>query len=154
MPDGEQLVITIDEDSYTGKVLIFEDLLTSKYDNYYDKLNYDETASETLFTLDKFLKKIQLEVEQNGQESNKRNFYLHNKRDQIPHYNISQELYDANKDILQTLPIVLFIRKTNVDVPVTSEEYDDYDPTADKRLQHLLKYVRYKREHPEVEGNQ
>lgn len=154
MPKDKELIITIDEASYNGKILIFEDLLTSKYNNYYDKLDYDETATDTLFLLDKFLKKIQIEVEQNGQGSNKRKFYLHNKRDQTPHYNITPELYEANKDILKTLPIVLFIRKPNIDVPSYSEDYDDYNPQEDKRLQQLLKYVDYIREHPEDEGNQ
>lgn len=152
MPDGEQLLLTIDEDNYDGKILIFKDLLTSKYDKYYDKLNYDET--ENIITLGNFLKKIKIKVETNEKSSNERNFYLHNKADQVAHYNITQDLYDENKDILDTLPIILFIRTPNTDVSPDSEEYDSYDPLQDKRLQHLLKYVQYKRNNPDIEGNQ
>ena len=144
----------IDYSNIHDKAIVFKVLLDEQGNEQifpYNQLPYESEMSENKELLMKFFKRVTLKVSNSKQESNDQPIYLHNPKDKFPHYNMTKEIYNAYRDILDTMPIVIFIREpnSNIDDP----EYDDYNPNMDMRLQHLIDYVKYKRLHPD-EGNQ
>ena len=139
----------IDDSNVNQKAIVFKVLFNNDVSQGlvpYNNLPYDNEMSESKQLLLKFFKKIQLSIRTEKQKSNLRTIYLHNPRDVLPHYNMTEEIYNANKDILDTMNIVIFIREPRYDI--NDPEYDSYNANEDMRLQHLLDYVQYKREHP------
>lgn len=142
----------INSSNVEQKAIIFKDLLNNNVApelTPYSTLPYENSFGDENLLL-KFFKKVTLHVSNSEQESNSVSIYLRNPKDCLPHYNMTQEIYNNNRDILDQMEIVIFIREPNED----SSYYDDYDPNEDMRLQHLLAYVQYKRQHPEEQGNQ
>ena len=134
----------IDEVNKNQPFIIFSDLLNDKKTTEsikYRDLPFD--SSENLRY--KFFKKVKINVQTRNDLAEPVRIYLQNTYDTSNHFDMTQEIYDLNKDILDTLDIVIFIRVPCTACDIDDPNYDDYDPTKDQRLQHLLEYVEFLR---------
>ena len=125
-------------------IITFSDLLDDKKNiglTHYRDLPFDN--SENLRY--KFFKKVKINVQTESDSAEPVRIYLQNTYDTTEHFDMTQEIYDLNKDILDTLDIVIFIRVPYTDCETSDPEYDDYNPSKDQRLQHLLEYVEFLR---------